>query len=92
MSDTEKQMTPLQELIDKLEDQIEPENSSTDQCLRGVNSGLKIAVQIAQSLLPKEKQGIIEAYYRGIREMTMDDDKEAEPPTGEYYFTEKYTQ
>lgn len=73
---TEKQMTPLQELIVFIKVtnlfNVDPEQARA------------AIFKKCQSLLPKEKQGIIDAYETG--------DKYKFEISGDKWFNEKYTQ
>lgn len=57
MSNTEKQLTPMQELIDQIDTVIDSnrQSFSTQLSVKYIQ-GLEMAKDIAQSLLPKEKQ------------------------------------
>jgi len=76
----EKQQTPLQKLIDKLE---KTEMTATNP---SYSNGLKAAVFFAQSLLPEEKQMVIDTYEQGF------DDYQYGERSGTIYFNETYNE
>lgn len=84
--DTEKQMTPLSELIKTLNHSlIKPENDYD----RFYNRGIKKALDEANLLLPKEKEGIINAAIFGKKSM----DRNIRPgdyKTADDYFSSTY--
>lgn len=88
---TEKQMTPLQQALQLIQTQIDlfPDFQSRSLAEDCVLEGLNRSKKICESLLPKEKEGIITAYREGF----VSGINIPKPyKTDEQYFNSKYTQ
>lgn len=78
-----KQLTPLSELIEMIDGRI-----SFFECKRDCGMVLNVLHGVkekAQSLLPKEKEQIVEACSHGLQHGTLNIKE-----TAEQYFNEKY--
>ena len=79
----EKQQTPLQKVSDYIIDA--QKIAESDPTLSGLSEALMVINNKIKSLLPEEKQMVIDAYYDGDEDCT-DQNKR----TGKQYFQEKY--
>jgi len=87
-----KQQTPLQKLIDKLNQSIKlyEESGSYDKFARRIDD-LKDIIKEAESLLPEEKQMVIDAFDTAVKFRFSSNSNEAFKQ-GEQYFNETYNE